>query len=65
MMVFLIIFAFHYAHLQPGQKWFLYCLSDRMEAEATGVPVPAGDSGTMGPKRGQEAKFVASAGTPG
>lgn len=40
-MVFLIIFAFHYAHLQPGQKWFLYCLCDRIEAEAAGVPVPA------------------------
>lgn len=60
-MVFLIIFAFHYDHLQPGQKWFLYCLCDRIEAEATGVPVPAGDSGTMAPKRGQGAKFAASA----
>lgn len=61
MMVFLIIFAFHYAHLQPSQKWFLYCSCDRTEAEATGVPVPAGDAGTMAPKRGQGAKFMVSA----
>lgn len=60
-MVFLIIFAFHYAHLQPSQKWFLHCSCDHTEAEATGVPVPAGDAGTMAPKRGQGAKFMVSA----